>query len=170
MIFCVWVFSSFDIFVQHERERKEKENFHRRITSAIFLYQYIILHLAQTRVRRYLFTSKMMHPIRDIKERLGSALENVGTTAPQIVKDVAVAVSDKVQEFNEKVLEPEQERFAEEHGYAHGGMVEKVVKYVAGIGKYEAGAHFLNEHLINPMREKHENDDLPERVDSSKTN
>ena len=112
----------------------------------------------------------MMHPIRDFNERLGTALENVGTTAPQIVKDVAVTVSDKVQEFNQKVLEPEQERFAEEHGYTRGGMVEKMVKYVAGIGKYEAGAHFFNEHLINPMREKHEkDDDSPEPVDSSKT-
>ena len=100
-----------------------------------------------------------MHPIRDLKERLGAALENVGTTAPQIMKDLAVAVSNKVQEFNEQVLEPEQQRFAEEHGYTHGGMVENTVKYLAGIGKYEAGAHFLNEHLINPMREKHEKDD-----------
>jgi hypothetical protein len=82
-----------------------------------------------------------MHPIRNIKEKIGSSVEEIAVTAPQIVKDVVVAISDKVKDFNEKVLEPE------EHGYTHGSTGEKILKYLTGVSKYEAGAHFINERL-----------------------
>jgi len=97
-----------------------------------------------------------MHPIRAIKEKVGSAVEDVAITAPKIIKDAVVAVGDKAQELNEKVLEPEQQRFADEHGYTHGGLREKAAKHLIGVGKYEAGAHFINEHVVNPMRPNHE--------------
>jgi hypothetical protein len=102
-----------------------------------------------------------MHPIRSIKEKVGSAVEDIAITAPQIVKDAVVSGGNKVQELNEKVLEPEQQRLAEEHGYTHGGMREKAVKHLTGIGKYEAGAHFINEHVVNPMRSHHEQGEPP---------
>jgi len=94
-----------------------------------------------------------MHPIRNIKEKIGSSVEEIAVTASKIVKDVVVAISDKVKDFNEKVLEPE------EHGYTHGGTGEKILKYLTGVSKYEAGAHFINEHFVNPMRSNHDKDD-----------
>jgi hypothetical protein len=100
-----------------------------------------------------------MHPIRNIKEKVGSAVEDIAITAPQLVKDVVVTIGDKVKDLNEKVLEPEEQRFAEEHGYTHGGTGEKIVKYLIGVDKYEAGAHFINEHFVNPMRSNHDKDD-----------
>lgn len=99
-----------------------------------------------------------MHPIRTVKEKIGSALEEIAVTAPQIVKDAVVATSDRVKDFNDKVLEPEEQRFATEHGYTHGGMREKLVKHMIGVGKYEAGAHFLGAHVVDPMRPHPEND------------
>lgn len=101
-----------------------------------------------------------MHPIRTVKEKIGSAIEEIAVTAPQIVKDVVVAGSEKVKEFNEKVIEPEEQKFADEHGYTHGGKREKIAKHLMGVDKYEAGAHFINEHVVNPMRLNHEKDDL----------
>jgi hypothetical protein len=103
----------------------------------------------------------MMHPIRTIKEKIGSAVEEIAVTVPQTVKNAVVAVSDKVSDFNEKVLEPEEQRFADEHGYTHGGTREKIVKHLTGVTKYEAGAHFLNEHLVNPMRPHDDKDNPP---------
>jgi hypothetical protein len=100
-----------------------------------------------------------MHPIRSIKEKIGSAVEDIAITAPKIVKDVVVATSEKVKDFNEKVLEPEEQRLADEHGYTHGGTREKIVKHVTGVGKYEAGAHFVNDHVVNVMRPNHDKDD-----------
>ena len=102
-----------------------------------------------------------MHPVRAVKEKIGSALEEIAVTTPQIVKDAVVAASDKIQEYNEKVLEPEQQRFAEEHNYTHGGTRETIAKHLIGVSKYEAGAHFLNEHVVNPMRSKDEQQDSP---------
>jgi hypothetical protein len=103
-----------------------------------------------------------MHPIRRIKEKIiGPAVEDIAVTAPQIVKDAVVTVSDKIKDVNEKVLESEEQRLADEHGYTHGGKRERLVKHVLGVSKYEAGADFLSKHMVNPMRE---NDD---KTDSS---
>jgi hypothetical protein len=102
-----------------------------------------------------------MHPIRTIKENVGAAVEEIAVTAPQIVKDAAVTIADKMKDVNEKFLEPEEQRLADEHGYTHGGTREKVVKHLIGVGKYEAGAQFLNEHFVNPMRPNHDKDDPP---------
>jgi len=100
-----------------------------------------------------------MHPIRSVKEKVGSAIEDIAVTAPQIVKDSVVTVSDKVKDVNEKVLEPTEQRLADEHGYTHGGKREKLVKHVIGVGKYETGAHFLSKHVVNPMRKDHDETD-----------
>lgn len=100
-----------------------------------------------------------MHPIRAIKEKIGSAVEDVAVTAPQVVKDAVVAVTDKIKDANDNVLEPTEQRLADEHGYTHGGKREKLVKHIIGVGKYESGAHFLSEHAVNPMRKDHEQAD-----------
>ncbi|UJR22925.1 hypothetical protein I4U23_025953 [Adineta vaga] len=100
-----------------------------------------------------------MHPIRTVKEKIGSAFEEIAVTTPQIVKDAVVAASDKVKDFNEKVLEPEEQRFAEEHDYTHGGTREKIAKHLIGVSKYETGAKFLNDHVVDPMRPKHDQED-----------
>jgi len=102
-----------------------------------------------------------MHPIRNIKEKIGSAVEDIAITVPKVVKDAVVTASDKIKDVNENVLEPEEQRLADEHGYTHGGTREKIVKHATGIGKYEAGAHFLSEHFVNPMRSNHDKDDPP---------
>jgi hypothetical protein len=104
-----------------------------------------------------------MHPIRSIKEKVGSAIEDIAVTAPKIVKDTVVPVGDKIKDVNEKVIEPTEQQLADEHGYTHGGKREKLVKHVIGVGKYEAGAHFLNKHVVNPMRKDHD------KIDSSTT-
>ncbi|CAF0777519.1 unnamed protein product [Adineta steineri] len=101
-----------------------------------------------------------MHPIRAIKEKIGSAVEDIAVTAPRIVKDTVVASGDKIKDFNAKVLEPEEQKLAEEHGYTHGGKREKIAKHLTGISKYEAGAHFISDHVVNPMRPHHDKDDL----------
>ena len=93
-----------------------------------------------------------MHPIRAIKEKIGSALEEIAVTAPPLVKDMVVAIGDQAQVFNEKVLEPTEQQWADEHGYTHGGTREKIVKHLTGVTKYEAGAQFLNAHIVEPMR------------------
>ncbi|CAF0976033.1 unnamed protein product [Rotaria sordida] len=103
-----------------------------------------------------------MHPIRNIKEKIGSCVEDIAVTAPQIVKDASIAVTDQVKNFNEKVLEPTEQQLADEHGYTHGGKREKIVKHLTGIGKYEAGAHFINKHVVNPMRRNHDKDNPPD--------
>jgi len=100
-----------------------------------------------------------MHPIRSIKEKVGSAIEDIAVTAPNIVKDTVVPVGDKIKDVNEKVIEPTEHQLADEHGYTHGGKREKLVKHVIGVGKYEAGAHFLNKHVVNPMRKDHDKTD-----------
>lgn len=81
-----------------------------------------------------------MHPIRNIKEKVGSGVEDIAVTASQLIKDAVVAVSDKVKEFNEKVIQSEEQRFAEDHGYAHGGRGKKILNHLAGISKYETSA------------------------------
>lgn len=104
-----------------------------------------------------------MHPIRSIKEKFGSAVEDIAVTAPHIVKDAVVTVSDKIKDSNEKILEPTEQRLADEHGYTHGGKREKLVKHVMGVNKYEVGAHFLSKHMVDPMREDHDKTDSPEK-------
>ena len=100
-----------------------------------------------------------MHPIRAIKEKIGSAVEDVAVTAPQCVKDAVVAIGDKIKDINDKVIEPEEQKLADEHGYTHGGKREKIVKHLVGVGKYESGAHFLGDHVVNPMRKDHDKTD-----------
>jgi hypothetical protein len=102
-----------------------------------------------------------MHPIRSIKNKIGEAIEEIAVTAPQIVKDAVVAVGDKTKDFNDKVLEPQEQKWADERGYTHGGKREKVVKHLVGVGKYESGAHFISEHVVNPMRPDHDKKDPP---------
>jgi hypothetical protein len=104
-----------------------------------------------------------MHPIQSIKNKVGSAVEDIAVTAPQIVKDTVVTVGDKIKDVNEKVVEPTEQRLADEHGYTHGGKREKLVKHVIGVGKYETGAHFLSDHVVDPMRKDHD------KADSSTT-
>ena len=96
-----------------------------------------------------------MHPIRTIKEKLGAAVEDVAVTAPKLVKDAVVTIGDKIKDINENVLEPTEQRLADEHGYTHGGKREKLVKHIVGVGKYESAAHFLSEHVVDPMRGTH---------------
>ncbi len=100
-----------------------------------------------------------MHPIQSIKNKVGSAVEDIAVTAPQIVKDTVVTVGDKIKDVNEKVVEPTEQRLADEHGYTHGGKREKLVKHVIGVGKYETGAHFLSDHVVDPMRKDHDKGD-----------
>ena len=94
----------------------------------------------------------MLHPIRTIKEKIGSAIEEIAVTAPQLVKDAVVAAGDQAKVFNETILEPTEQQWAEEHGYTHGGRREKIVKHLMGVSKYEAGAQFLSAHIVEPMR------------------
>ncbi|CAF1032766.1 unnamed protein product [Rotaria sp. Silwood1] len=103
-----------------------------------------------------------MHPIRHVKEKIGSCVEDIAVTAPQIVKDVSIAVSDQVKNFNEKVLEPEEQQLADEHGYTHGGKREKIVKHLMGVDKYEVGARFIDKHVVHPMRTNHDKDNPPD--------
>ncbi len=100
-----------------------------------------------------------MHPIRSIKEKIGSAIEDIAVTAPQVVKDVVVPVTDKIKDVNDNVLEPTEQRLADEHGYTHGGKRERLVKHIIGVSKYEDGAHFLSKHAVNPMRKDDEKTD-----------
>jgi hypothetical protein len=100
-----------------------------------------------------------MHPIRAIKEKIGSAVEDVAVTAPQFVKDTVVSVGDKIKDVNDKVLEPTEQKLADDHGYTHGGKREKFVKHLMGVGKYETGAHFLNDHVVDAMRKDHDKND-----------
>ncbi|CAF1526061.1 unnamed protein product, partial [Adineta steineri] len=37
------------------------------------------------------------------------------------------------------------------------------------ISKYEAGAHFIGDHVVNPMRPQHDKDDLPPQPPPSAT-
>ena len=99
-----------------------------------------------------------MHPIRAIKEKVAAAVEEMAVTAPPLVRDAVVAIGDQTREWNSKVLEPAQQRWAEEHGYTHGGMRERFVKRVSGISKYESTAHFLDEHLVEPLRQQRSNE------------
>jgi hypothetical protein len=100
-----------------------------------------------------------MHPIRAVKEKIGSAVEDVAVTAPKCVKKAVVAVGDKVKDVNDKYIEPEEQKLADEHGYTHGGKREKLVKHVMGVGKYESGAHFISDHVVDPMRKDHDKHD-----------
>ena len=100
-----------------------------------------------------------MHPIRKIKEKLAGAVEEIAETAPSVVKHTVVAVGDKVKHVNDEVLEPAEVRLAEEHGYTHGGKREKLVKHMMGVGKYEATAHFIGDHVVDPMRKDHKTKD-----------
>ena len=50
----------------------------------------VIVNWTQTLIRR-----DMLHPIRTIKEKIGSAIEEIAVTAPQLVKDAVVAVGDQ---------------------------------------------------------------------------
>ncbi len=104
-------------------------------------------------------TAFNMNPIRSIKEKVGSAVEDIAVTAPQFVKDTVVSVGDKVKHVNEEFLEPAEQKLADEHGYTHGGKREKLVKHFIGVGKYESGAHFLGEHVVDPMRKDHDKRD-----------
>lgn len=99
-----------------------------------------------------------MHPIRAIKEKMAAAVEEMAVTAPPLVRDAVVAIGDQTREWNSKILEPAEQRFAEEHGYTHGGMRERFVKRVAGINKYESAAHFLDEHFVEPIRQQRSNE------------
>ena len=96
-----------------------------------------------------------MHPIRAIKEKIGSAVEDVAVTAPPLVKEAVVSVGDKVKDANDRYLEPAEQRLADEHGYTHGGKREKIVKHLIGVGKYESAAHFIGDHVVDPMRKDH---------------
>lgn len=100
-----------------------------------------------------------MHPIRAVKEKIGSAVEDIAVTAPNFVKTAVVTVGDKIKDINEKHLEPAEQKLADEHGYTHGGKREKFVKHMIGVGKYETGAHFLSDHVVDPMRKDHEKTD-----------
>ena len=100
-----------------------------------------------------------MHPIRAIEEKIGSAVEDIAVTAPGAVKDVVVKVTDKMKHVNENVLEPTEQKLADDHGYTHGGKRERIVKHVIGVSKYEHGAHFLSKHVADPMRKDDEKDD-----------
>ena len=102
-----------------------------------------------------------MHPIRKIKEKLGGAVEEIAVTAPSSVKHTLVAVGDKVKHVNDDVLEPTEQRLAEENGYTHGGKREKLVKHLIGVGKYESAAHFIGDHVVDPMRKDHGAKDEP---------
>ncbi|CAF2610495.1 unnamed protein product [Rotaria sp. Silwood2] len=99
-----------------------------------------------------------MHRIRNIEEKIGSYVEDMAVTALQIVKVVSVAVSNQAKNFNEKVLESEEQGLADEHGYTHGGKREKIVKHLMGVDKYEVGGHFIDRHMLNPMRTNHDKD------------
>ena len=99
-----------------------------------------------------------MHPIRAIKEKVGSAVEDIAITAPQAVKNVVVSVGDKIKDINEKHLEPAEQRLADENGYTHGGKREKFVKHLVGVGKYETGAHFVSDHVVDAMRKDYDKD------------
>lgn len=100
-----------------------------------------------------------MHPIRAIEEKIGSAVEDIAVTAPGPIKGVVVKVADKMKHVNENVLEPTEQKLADDHGYTHGGKRERVVKHVIGVSKYEHGAHFLSKHMVDPMRKDDEKDD-----------
>jgi hypothetical protein len=102
-----------------------------------------------------------MHPIRKIKEKLGGAVEEIAVTAPSCVKHSVVAVGDKVKHVNNDVLEPTEERLAEENGYTHGGKREKLVKHLVGVAKYESAAHFIGDHVVDPMRKDQNTKDEP---------
>jgi hypothetical protein len=93
-----------------------------------------------------------MHPIRTIKEKIGSAVEDVAVTAPPLVKETVVTVGDKVKHVNDRYLEPTEQRLADEHGYTHGGKREKLVKHLTGVSKYESAAHFVGDYVVDPMR------------------
>jgi hypothetical protein len=92
------------------------------------------------------------HPIRSIKEKIGSAIEDLVITAPEVVKDTAGTVTDKINDVNNNLLEPVEQQLADEHGYTHGGKRERLVKHIIGVSKYEDGTHFLSKHAVNPTR------------------
>ncbi len=95
------------------------------------------------------------HPIRSIKEKIGSAIEDVAVTAPEVVKDTAGTVTDKIKDVNDNVLKPVEQQLAGEHGYTNGGKRERLVKHIIGVSKYEDGTHFLSKHAVNPTRKNY---------------
>lgn len=97
-----------------------------------------------------------MHPIRKIRETLGSGVAEIAVTAPPLVKDAVIKVADKLNDVNDNVLEPAEQRLADEHGYTHGGKREGLAKHMMGVGKYESGAHFLSQYMVDPMRKDDE--------------
>ncbi|CAF1343555.1 unnamed protein product [Didymodactylos carnosus] len=98
-----------------------------------------------------------MHPIRHAKEQLASDIQEASHKAPELVKNVVCAVGDQVSKLNEKIFEPGKEQLAEDLHYRHGGKREKLLTHAIGVGKYEKMAHFLNDNVVQAMKDK-END------------